>query len=71
MKTDATYKFKCGDIVVHRTSRLERYLIVAAGTMTDYNGHSTNVYLVSLEHMGTLGRTYITEFEVELYEEKR
>jgi len=68
---ETNYKFKCGDIVVHKTSRISRYLILAVGTVTDCDGYSTNIYLISYEHLGNIGRTYITEFEIELYDPKR
>jgi hypothetical protein len=71
MKTDAIYKFKCGDIVVHKTSKMNRYLIVATGTMTAADGQTSNIYLISFDTMGSLGRTYITEFEIELYDPRR
>ena len=69
MKTEP--KFKCGDIVAHKTSGLNRFLIMGVGTVTDDRGQSDNIYFVSFDHMGTPSRAYILEFEIELYNPKR
>jgi hypothetical protein len=63
-------KFKCGDIVVHKTSKLERFLIIGSGTLTDGEGNSDNIYLISWARMDNIVRSYITENEIELYNPK-
>lgn len=64
-------KFKCGNFVKHKTGMVGFMLIVGAGSLTDIEGNSTNIYLVSFEHIGEIRRMYITEAEIELYTPKK
>lgn len=67
-----SHKYQIGDIVSHVTKRdwpgAVKMLIMARGSISDINGSTENIYLVSSETGSSLSRFYILEAEVELAE---
>lgn len=64
------HKYQIGDIVRHVTKRdwpgAVKMLIMARGSISDINGSTDNIYLVSSETGTSISRFYVSEAEVEL-----